>query len=62
MVGGVIASGRSSSDFSVASLINVGVFGGGERLLSVSDTAAVFHTPGVSGVSGVAVSSEASRV
>jgi hypothetical protein len=56
-VGGVTISDCSSSDFSLASLIRVGVLGGGETLLDSISVSC--HTRGVSGVT---VSSDKSRV
>lgn len=62
-VGGVTISNCSSSDFSLESLIRVGVLGGGDRLLDLGAESTpdevMSHTRGVSGVT---VSSEISRV
>jgi hypothetical protein len=60
----VTISNCSSSDFSLVSFTNVGVLGGGDRLLdlgadSVPDADVISQTRGVSGVT---VSSETSRV
>ena len=63
MVGGVMISNCSSSDFSLVSFTRVGVLGGGDKLL---DLGAEFSPDEVvsqtRGVLGVTVSSDTSRV
>lgn len=62
-VGGVTISNCSSSDFSLVSFTRVGVLGGGDKLLDLG--ADSVHEEVISqtrGVSGVAVSSDTSRV
>lgn len=63
MVGGVIASNCSSSDFSLASFTRVGVCGGGDELLSPKPefVELVSHKWGVSGVIGGSEESRSRR-
>ena len=62
-VGGVTISNCSSSDFSLVSFIRVGVLGGGDKLLDLeADSVPEEVISQTLGVSGVAVSSDTSRV